>query len=85
MAEDRIGGEVVRRRGRGKIGNRDVRGVVELTGVLQVELQHRQMLERARSMLILETSVAKAVSEAGAIALIARALGKCDLPMPMAL
>jgi CarD family transcriptional regulator len=50
-----------------------------------LSFREKKMLERARSMLILETSVAKAVSEAGAIALIARALGKCNLPMPMAL
>src|SRR5579864_144750 len=30
------------------IRNRDVRGVVALTGVLQAELQHRQMLETER-------------------------------------
>jgi len=34
------------------IRNRDVRGVVQLTGVLQVELQHRQMLERERIALL---------------------------------
>jgi hypothetical protein len=43
------------------------------------------MLERARSMLILETSVAKAVKEQEAIGLIEKALGKCGLPMPPAL
>jgi hypothetical protein len=43
------------------------------------------MLERARSMLILETSVAKSVAEVDAIALIAKALGKCGLPLPAAL
>ena len=43
------------------------------------------MLERARSMLILETSVAKAVTEPGAIGLIAKALAKSALPMPTAL
>ena len=34
------------------IRNRDVRGVVQLTGVLQVELQHRQMLEHERIALL---------------------------------
>jgi CarD family transcriptional regulator len=50
-----------------------------------LSFREKKMLERARSMLILETSVAKAVSESGAIALIARALSKCNLPMPAAL
>jgi RNA polymerase-interacting CarD/CdnL/TRCF family regulator len=43
------------------------------------------MLDRARSMLILETSVAKSVSEADAITLITKALAKSGLPMPSAL
>ncbi|HEY1510396.1 MAG TPA: flagellar export chaperone FlgN [Solirubrobacteraceae bacterium] len=34
------------------IRNHDVRGVVQLTGVLQVELQHRQMLEHERIALL---------------------------------
>ena len=34
------------------IRNQDVRGVVQLTGVLQVELQHRQMLEHQRIALL---------------------------------
>ena len=34
------------------IRNRDVRGVVQLTGVLQVELRHRQMLEHERIALL---------------------------------
>jgi hypothetical protein len=34
------------------IRNQDVRGVVQLTGVLQVELQHRQMLEHERIALL---------------------------------
>jgi hypothetical protein len=36
-------------------------------------------------MLILETSVARSVSEADAIVLIGKALGKCGLAMPAAL
>ena len=50
-----------------------------------LSFREKKMLERARSMLILETSVAKSVSEEGAIALIAKALAKCNLPMPAAL
>ena len=50
-----------------------------------LSFREKKMLERARSMLILETSVAKAVSEDGAITLIAKALAKCNLPMPAAL
>ena len=50
-----------------------------------LSFREKKMLERARSMLILETSVAKSVSEDGAIALIAKALGKSNLPMPAAL
>ena len=34
------------------IRNRDVRGVVQLTGVLQAELQRRQLLETQRLMLL---------------------------------
>jgi CarD family transcriptional regulator len=50
-----------------------------------LSFREKKMLERARSMLVLETSIAKAVSEADAISLIARALDKCGLPMPAAL
>jgi CarD family transcriptional regulator len=50
-----------------------------------LSFREKRMLERARSMLVLETSVAKALSEIDAIALIARALAKCALPMPAAL
>jgi CarD family transcriptional regulator len=50
-----------------------------------LSFREKKMLERARSMLILETSVAKSVSEQGAIALIGKALGKCGLSMPAAL
>ena len=50
-----------------------------------LSFREKRMLERARSMLVLETSVAKALSEIDAVALIARALAKCDLPMPAAL
>ena len=50
-----------------------------------LSFREKKMLERARSMLILETSVAKAVKEQEAIGLIEKALGKCGLPMPPAL
>ncbi len=50
-----------------------------------LSFREKRMLERARSMLVLETSVAKALSEVDAIALVARALAKCALPMPAAL
>jgi CarD family transcriptional regulator len=50
-----------------------------------LSFREKKMLERARSMLILETSCAKSVSEIDAVTLIARALGKCNLTMPAAL
>ena len=50
-----------------------------------LSFREKKMLDRARSMLILETSVAKSVSEDGAITVIAKALAKCNLQMPAAL
>ncbi|MBV9764724.1 MAG: CarD family transcriptional regulator [Acidobacteriaceae bacterium] len=50
-----------------------------------LSFREKKMLERARSMLILETSIARSVSESEAIGVIARALGKSGLPMPTAL
>jgi CarD family transcriptional regulator len=50
-----------------------------------LSFREKKMLERARSMLILETSVAKSVTETEAITLIAKSLAKCGLPMPAAL
>jgi CarD family transcriptional regulator len=50
-----------------------------------LSFREKKMLERARSMIILETSVAKTLSEADAIGLIAKALSKSSLPMPAAL
>ncbi len=50
-----------------------------------LSFREKRMLERARCMLILETSVAKSVPECGAISLIAKALAKSGLPMPEAL
>ena len=50
-----------------------------------LSFREKKMLERARSMLVLETSIAKSLSEVDAVSLIARALAKCSLPMPAAL
>ncbi len=50
-----------------------------------LSFREKKMLERARSMLVLETSIAKSLSEPDAISLIARSLSKCALPMPLAL
>ena len=47
-----------------------------------LSFREKKMLERARSMLVLETSVARSVSEVDAVTLIARSLEKCALPMP---
>jgi CarD family transcriptional regulator len=57
--------------------------VIQLSKPLS--FREKKMLERARSMLVLETSVARSVSENEAIAVIAKSLGKCGLPMPAAL
>jgi CarD family transcriptional regulator len=50
-----------------------------------LSFREKRMLERARSMLVLETSIAKSVPECEAVALIGKALAKCSLPMPAAL
>ncbi|MGI8958732.1 MAG: CarD family transcriptional regulator [Bryobacteraceae bacterium] len=50
-----------------------------------LSFREKRMLERARSMLVLETSIAKSVLECEAVALIEKALAKCSLPMPAAL
>jgi CarD family transcriptional regulator len=50
-----------------------------------LSFREKKMLERARSMLVLETSIAKSVPEKDAISLITKALDKCALPMPMEL
>src|SRR3954449_8404053 len=50
-----------------------------------LSFREKKMLERARSMLVLETSVAKSVPESEAVVLIGRALAKCGLPLPVAL
>jgi len=50
-----------------------------------LSFREKKMLDRARCMVIMETSIAKSVPEAGAIALITKALAKSGLPMPEAL
>jgi CarD family transcriptional regulator len=50
-----------------------------------LSFREKKMLERARSMLILETSIAKSVSEPEAIALITRSLSRCGMPFPEAM
>ncbi len=50
-----------------------------------LSFREKKMLERARSMIILETSIAKSLSEAAAVALIGKALSKCHVAMPAAL
>ena len=50
------------------IRQRDVQTVVELTGMLQAELQHRQRLEEERSML-LDRAGARLGVAAGAVTL----------------
>lgn len=50
-----------------------------------LSFREKKMLERARSMIVLETSIAKSLSEADAVALLSRALAKSALNMPEAL
>ncbi len=50
-----------------------------------LSFREKKMLERARSMLILETSVARSVTQPEAITLIGKALAKSGLTMPAAL
>jgi CarD family transcriptional regulator len=50
-----------------------------------LSFREKKMLERARSMIILETSVSKSLSVPDAVALIAKSLAKSGLPMPAAL
>ena len=73
-----------------RVGNLlDVAEVFKALLIIQLgkplSFREKKMLERARSMLVLETSIAKSVTEADAISLIVRALDKCGLPMPAAL
>jgi CarD family transcriptional regulator len=50
-----------------------------------LSFREKKMLDRARQMVIMETSIAKNLSEADAIGLITKALAKSGLPMPDAL
>jgi CarD family transcriptional regulator len=50
-----------------------------------LSFREKKMLERARSMIILETSVSKSLSVPDAVALITKSLAKSGLPMPAAL
>jgi CarD family transcriptional regulator len=50
-----------------------------------LSFREKKMLDRARQMVIMETSIAKSVSEPEAIVLITKALAKSGLPMPEAL
>ncbi len=50
-----------------------------------LSFREKKMLDRSRQMVIMETSIAKNVTEPEAIGLVAKALGKCGLPMPDAL
>jgi CarD family transcriptional regulator len=50
-----------------------------------LSFREKKMLDRARCMVIMETSIAKGVAEVDAIALITKALAKSNLPMPEAL
>jgi FlgN protein len=50
------------------IRNRDVRNVVQLTGVLQVELQHRRLLENER-LVLLQRAGARLGVPAGSVTL----------------
>ena len=50
-----------------------------------LSFREKKMLERARSMLVIETSVAKSLSELESLVLIGKALAKGGLPLPAAL
>lgn len=50
-----------------------------------LSFRDKKMLERARNMLVTETSAAKSVGHAEAAAMIEKALAKSGLPMPSAL
>lgn len=58
------------------------KALVIIQSAKPLSFREKKMLERARSMLILETSVAKSVTEPDAITLIEKALGKSGLKMP---
>ena len=50
-----------------------------------LSFREKKMLERARSMIVLETSMAKTLNERDAVALLEKALAKSGLHMPQAL
>lgn len=50
-----------------------------------LSFREKKMLDRARQMVVMETSIAKNVPEPEAICLITKALAKSSLPMPDAL
>ncbi len=50
-----------------------------------LSFREKKMLERARQMVIIETSIAKNLPQPDAIALITKSLAKSGLPMPEAL
>jgi CarD family transcriptional regulator len=50
-----------------------------------LSFREKKMLDRSRQMVIMETSVAKNVSEPDAVVFITKALAKSGLPMPEAL
>jgi CarD family transcriptional regulator len=61
------------------------KALVAIQTAKPLSFREKKMLERARSMIVLETAVAKAVSEPEAVLLIEKSLAKCGLPMPQAL
>jgi CarD family transcriptional regulator len=50
-----------------------------------LSFREKKMLDRSRHMLIMETSIARALKESEAILLLERSLAKSGLPMPAAL
>src|SRR5947209_6611954 len=61
------------------------KALVMIQSAKPLSFREKKMLERARSMIILETAVAKSLNEVDAIALLAKSLAKCGLKMPAAL
>jgi CarD family transcriptional regulator len=59
--------------------------LVTIQTLKPLSFREKKMLDRSRQMIVMETSVAKSLTEPEAIALIAKALVKCSLPMPDAL
>jgi CarD family transcriptional regulator len=61
------------------------KALAAIQSIKPLSFREKKMLERARSMIILETAAAKAVTEADAVVLIAKALAKSNVKMPAAL